>query len=144
MTSIGKNAFTNCLYLVYVKVERTDPTKYSCNSLAFGNTPLDEIILYVPKGCKNSYAQCTPWKQFQNIKEIGEDVPGDINADGEVDIADIVAEIDYVLSGDYSTQGDANGDGSVDVADIVYVIDYVLNHTANTPVSTTQRKSLRK
>ena len=36
-------------------------------------TPLcKNIVLYVPQGCKNLYKQCTGWKDFGSIKEIGE------------------------------------------------------------------------
>ena len=57
--------------------------------------------------------------------------PGDINGDNDVDVADIVAVIDHVLSVGYNASGDVNGDGSVDVADIVAVIDYVLSYSAS-------------
>ena len=37
-------------------------------------TPLcNNIVLYVPQGCKNLYKQCTGWKDFGSIKEIGEE-----------------------------------------------------------------------
>lgn len=58
-------------------------------------------------------------------------IPGDINGDSDVDVADIVAVIDHVLSVGYNASGDVNGDGSVDVADIVAVIDYVLSYNAS-------------
>lgn len=36
-------------------------------------TPLcKNIVLYVPQGCKYLYEQCTGWKDFGSIKEIGE------------------------------------------------------------------------
>ena len=55
---------------------------------------------------------------------------GDINGDGDVNGADIVAVIDYVLN-DSKTEGDVNGDGEVNGADIVAVIDYVLSYTGD-------------
>lgn len=37
-------------------------------------TPLcNNIVLYVPQGCKNLYKQCTGWKDFGSIKEIGDE-----------------------------------------------------------------------
>lgn len=51
--------------------------------------------------------------------------PGDVNKDGHVNGADIVAVINYVLANS-TADGDVNGDGSVNGADIVAVINYVL------------------
>jgi uncharacterized lipoprotein YddW (UPF0748 family) len=55
-------------------------------------------------------------------------VAGDVNGDGEVNIADINAVIDMILSGNASPVGDVNGDGEVNIADVNYLIDLVLNH----------------
>ena len=51
--------------------------------------------------------------------------PGDVNKDGHVNGADIVAVINCVLANS-TADGDVNGDGSVNGADIVAVINYVL------------------
>ena len=56
-------------------------------------------------------------------------IPGDVNGDGNVNGADIVAVINYVLADDIA--GDVNGDGNVNGADIVVVINYVLNDSGN-------------
>lgn len=52
---------------------------------------------------------------------------GDVNGDGEVNIADINAIIDMILSGRSDATGDVNGDGEVNIADINAVIDLILN-----------------
>ena len=57
------------------------------------------------------------------------DFTGDVNGDGNVNGADIVAVINYVLADDIA--GDVNGDGNVNGADIVAVINYVLNDSGN-------------
>lgn len=58
--------------------------------------------------------------------------PGDVNNDGEVNVADINALINAILKGGVSPeetqQFDTNGDGEVNVADVNWLIDYVLNH----------------
>ena len=65
-----------------------------------------------------------------NVVE-GADLPGDVNHDGEVNIADINAIIDIVLGGDANDElfgrADVNGDGEVNIADINAVIDIILN-----------------
>jgi hypothetical protein len=54
-----------------------------------------------------------------------------VNADGQVNIADVTALIDYLLSGDESTvdldASDANQDGSINIADVTSLIDYLLS-----------------
>ena len=64
------------------------------------------------------------------IRYIDGSIPGDVNGDGEVNGADIVAVINYVLN-DSKTEGDVNGDGEVNGADIVAVINYVLSYTSD-------------
>ena len=53
-------------------------------------------------------------------------IPGDVNGDGEVSIADINAVIDLILRGEQSLSGDVNGDGEVTIADINAVIDIII------------------
>ena len=62
---------------------------------------------------------------------LGDAERGDVNADGQVNIADVTALIDYLLSGDESTvdldASDANQDGSINIADVTSLIDYLLS-----------------
>lgn len=53
-------------------------------------------------------------------------VVGDVNGDGEVNIADVNAVIDMILSGKTEDSGDVNGDGEVNIADVNTVIDLIL------------------
>ena len=52
--------------------------------------------------------------------------PGDVNGDGEVNIADVNAVIDLILSGKTTTAGDVNHDGEVNIADVNAVLDLIL------------------
>jgi len=56
-------------------------------------------------------------------------VTGDANADGQMDIADVVYLINYLFmdgpAPDPLGAGDANCDGEVDIADVVYLINYL-------------------
>ena len=54
-------------------------------------------------------------------------VPGDVNGDGEVNISDVNAVIDMILSQSSDRAGDVNGDGEVNIADVNAVIDLILN-----------------
>ena len=54
-------------------------------------------------------------------------VNGDVNGDGEVNIADVNAIIDMILTGTINPAGDVNGDSEVNIADVNAVIDIILN-----------------
>lgn len=55
---------------------------------------------------------------------------GDVNSDGNVNIADVTFLIDYLLGGnslDITTStADTNGDGNINIADVTMLIDYLL------------------
>ena len=56
---------------------------------------------------------------------------GDVDADGDVDISDVSALIDYLLSGDASgillVDADCDQDGNVTINDVSTLIDYLLS-----------------
>ena len=64
-------------------------------------------------------------------------MPGDVNGDGVVNIADVSAMIDYILHPDASVidtdVADLDGDGEVGIADVVGLIDLVLE-AQDTPI----------
>ncbi len=55
---------------------------------------------------------------------------GDVNMDGDVNIADVSALIDYLLNGDDSvidlTAANVNEDDSVNISDVTHLIDMLL------------------
>ena len=57
-------------------------------------------------------------------------IKGDVNGDGEVNIADVNAVIDLVLRGGSNTAADVNQDGEINIADVNAVIEIVLNGSA--------------
>ena len=68
-----------------------------------GSTYVDDIILYYT------------------------DLVGDVNGDGEVNIADVNAIIDVILNDIDNGAADVNRDGEVNIADVNAVIDIILN-----------------
>lgn len=56
---------------------------------------------------------------------------GDVDGDGNVNIADVTALIDYLLSGNATgislSAADVNGDSSVNIADVTDMIDILLD-----------------
>ena len=59
-------------------------------------------------------------------KSAGGDITGDVNGDGEVNIGDVNAVIDAILSGTLTAAADVNGDGEVNIGDVNAVIDIIL------------------
>ena len=56
---------------------------------------------------------------------------GDVNGDGEVNIADVNAVIDVILGGGSNAAADVNHDGEINIADINAIIDIILGGDDN-------------
>ncbi len=57
---------------------------------------------------------------------VDDEIAGDINDDGILNILDIVSLINLVLTGDYDDTGDINGDGLLNILDIVSLVNLIL------------------
>lgn len=67
----------------------------------------------------------------------GGGLKGDVNNDGEVNIADVNAVINIILNGSGNlTAGDVNGDHEVNIADVNTIINIILGGSAPTPSET--------
>ena len=84
---------------------------------------------------KTSFFEITSQTNPYQVKNVTEDYlpylggdANDVNGDGEVNIADVNALIDIILSGSTTGNGDVNGDGEVNIADVNAVIDRILSH----------------
>ena len=62
-----------------------------------------------------------------SLNIIEDNIQGDINGDGLLNIQDIILIVNMVLSGDYSTLADMNGDGTVNILDVVQVVFIIMN-----------------
>lgn len=66
------------------------------------------------------------------VADTTDDVPGDVNGDGDVDIVDINCIVDIMLGNttavDYRSRADINNDGAIDVVDINCVIQVLLGN----------------
>lgn len=58
---------------------------------------------------------------------------GDVNSDGEINIADVNLIISIILSGDSNSDGDVNSDGEINIADVNTVIGIILGGSIPTP-----------
>ena len=90
-----------------------------------------EDVTYVNKTSFFEVTTQTNKYQVQDVTDtylpylVDED-SGDVNGDGETNIADINALIDLILTGAESGTGDVNRDGEINIADINAVIDLIL------------------
>lgn len=88
-----------------------------------------KATLYVPAGAVAAYQSALYWRNFSRIVPIPA-TPGDVNNDGEVNIADINSLIDAILGENHDISQDVNGDGEVNIADINSVVETILNGPA--------------
>lgn len=75
---------------------------------------------------KEVYAPEVPEVQIN-----GSFLPGDVDMSGEVNITDVVALVNYILSNDSSSvlsTGDMDGNGSIDITDVVALVNLILSN----------------
>ena len=56
-----------------------------------------------------------------------ESLQGDINADGALNVVDIVMLVNLITSGNYNIVGDINQDGGLNVLDVVLMVDIIMS-----------------
>ena len=123
VTNIGGYAFNGSDNLTTINCfAESPPIMYNSNCFS----SYDKATLYVPKESLERYQNENWWCLFKNIKSLTEVISGDVNGDGEVNIADINAVIGQILTANYTVDGDVNGDGEVNIADINAIIEKIL------------------
>lgn len=122
VTSFGEETFHGTDNIESLKCYIKEPVEYP--SYMFSS--IWTVKLYVPKGSKALYEAAEGWKEFPNIIEmaaISGDVTGDGNVTKE-DIAEVDAAILNPIE-EYDPSKDVNLDGVVNVADIVAIINII-------------------
>ena len=109
----------------YRLIEGITPDKfYTVTGLAPNASYLYRVKAYYVNGTESNWS---------NSKEVilkeGETLRGDVNADGEVNIGDVTALIDYLLGGNAPASADVDLDGALTIADVTALIDYVLSQS---------------
>ena len=107
------------------------PVTDICDAADLGNFPLHLVYYYFTFNTVTTgeqYSLKIPGMEliYANMPQ-DETLTGDVNGDGEVNIADVNAIIDMILTGNTQPNGDVNGDGEVNIADVNAVIDIILN-----------------
>ena len=131
VTTIGSEAFYYCSGLLSVVCLSKTPA--TIQEVFWPNTK--NITLYVPFGCSMTY-RYAGWNGFKEIIEMEPVIlPGDANDDGVVDVADVVAIVNYILEKPAEnfnmTAADVNGDNVIDAADVVSVVNIILSDSDN-------------
>ena len=124
--SLGVGAFHDCPKIAMVTCRAIVPPS-TPNPDCFTRAIYNKAKLRVPADSFHDYKNSGIWPWFKNM--IGTNVDtdlGDVNADGEVNIADINTIIDYIFTTKGNTACDVNGDGDVNIADVNTVIDCLL------------------
>ena len=98
---------------------------YSNNATFNYTTSTDQGTNWEPVITGNCGA-LSVWAEYIYEPEVDEMI-GDINADGDVNILDVVLLANAVLTGNYLSEGDINGDGMNNVLDIVGIINIILD-----------------
>jgi len=124
-----------CIYLdagnyYWLTLHADDPDSqitwfYSNNATFTYTTSTDQGISWEPDITGNCGA-LSVWAEYIYEPEVDEMI-GDINADGDVNILDVVLLANAVLTGNYLSEGDINGDGENNVLDIVGLVNIILN-----------------
>ena len=98
---------------------------YSNNATFNYTTSTDQGTNWEPVITGNCGA-LSVWAEYIYEPEVDEMI-GDINADGDVNILDVVLLANAVLTGNYLLEGDINGDGMNNVLDIVGMVNIILD-----------------
>ena len=132
VTYIGNNAFMNCVNLTDVYSHISDLTNVSIGETLFNlwySNNYSARTLHVPQGTAAAYQADEHWyPYFGQIVEMEPETGliGDVNLDGEVNIADINAVVDIITGGDdYVTTADVNGDGEINISDVNAIINII-------------------
>ncbi len=140
ITNLEHSCFEGCEYLTEIYNFSHDPQ--GCMSTTFEDYHYENCTLYVPRGTKEIYEQVPVWGSFRHIEEFDATtiIPGDVDGDGEITVADANATIEVIINGGSShghtrvpnpdgggwiNLADVNGDGEVNIADINVIINMI-------------------
>jgi hypothetical protein len=124
-----------CIYLdagnyYWLTLHADDPDSqiswYYSNNATFTYTTSSDLGVNWETPSVGNCGALSVWAEYIYEPEVDEMI-GDINADGDVNILDVVLLANAVLTGNYLSEGDINGDGMNNVLDIVGLVNIILN-----------------
>ena len=90
---------------------------YTGEGICFGTDPINNVISNVfGNMLETNWGDC-----YEGT------LAGDVNYDGTLDILDLVALANLILSNEYLSSGDMNQDGQLDILDIVSLVNVILS-----------------
>lgn len=102
-----------------------------------------DIILEDVYMTSNQFLTISPTECISEIT-IKDMILGDVNNDNDIDIADVIGVVNYILKNPSETfilgSADINMDGDIDIADVIGVVNIILRNTS----SPSQLSSLRQ
>ena len=123
--SIGEDAFSGCTGLTSVKYLSKNP--FAVSDDCFWGVDYDTATLYVLYGCEEEVKELYGWRNFNNIVELPKQ---DLNNDGDVNTADVIAVYSFITDGVASgfdgETADINDDGDVNTADVTAIYNYIM------------------
>ncbi len=133
VTHIEEEAFSCCWALTDVYSHITDLSNVTSGDNLFmiddSDYDYSGRTLHVPEGTVDAYQDDWRWSRFfgQIVEMEPETVLiGDVNGDGEVNLADINAIVDIILGvNDDTTAADVNDDGEINIGDLNAIINII-------------------
>ncbi|MBR5725292.1 MAG: leucine-rich repeat protein, partial [Muribaculaceae bacterium] len=131
VTYIGDEAFRKCSHFSKAVSLATNPPELGTEQNGMAFSEFGTQTLNVPYGCATAY-QKSSWYDPIGLNGFYEFIEaelmrGDVNCDGSVNIADVTALIDILLSGTTaSPAADCDEDDKVNIADVTALINYLL------------------
>ena len=127
MDHIDTLAFHNCPSLArIISLPELPPDLAGVNCFDDEHYATTRVI--VPAFARDNYICDDMWTRFEVLVNLEDEmVPGDVNGDSEVNIADVNAIIDMILAGTSAPTADVNGDGEINIADVNAIIDLILS-----------------
>ncbi len=137
VTAIESNAFNGCTGLTHIKVNWETPLVITSSNNIFNNIDVSSVTLYVPAGTKAMYEAAEVWKDFGTIVEMTSESDytlGDPNNDGYIDVADLAAQVQFILGTAGSNlllaAADMDASGVVEVNDYVALVNVILKQSS--------------
>ena len=131
VTSIPFCTFAGCTSLKRITCLSPTPPEMD-KDFSFEREIYTTATLHVPRGTIGRYRNNSAWGKFARIEDENGSMRGDVNADRQVNINDINAVIECILSsGTANMAADVNYDGLVNISDINAVVDIILSPGGN-------------
>ena len=106
------------------------PVTDFCDATDLGYFPLHLVYYYITFNTVTVGEQYTlgipGMEMVYGSMPANESLKGDVNGDGEVNIADINAILDVIMKGGFDARSDVNHDNEVNIVDVNAVIDVII------------------